>query len=148
MGACDVTLETLPRYPEGTEILTCIQCGVCTGTCPYVYGHMPVRRCNGILAAPHHRHDARGNAGESVQQRQPDGVCRLLLMHGEMPARHPAPRDSLASDEGADSYPLARVAGRTAEGVAEHAALRKPHGTSARARIDPPLLSKSDPGGL
>ncbi|MBZ5618624.1 MAG: (Fe-S)-binding protein [Acidobacteriia bacterium] len=35
MGACDVTLETLPRYPEGKEILTCIQCGVCAGTCPY-----------------------------------------------------------------------------------------------------------------
>ena len=35
MSACPVTLETLPRYPEGTEILTCLQCGVCAGTCPY-----------------------------------------------------------------------------------------------------------------
>jgi len=35
MGACPVTLETLPRYPEGTEILTCLQCGACSGACPY-----------------------------------------------------------------------------------------------------------------
>lgn len=35
MSACSVTLETLPRLPEGKEILTCLQCGVCTGTCPY-----------------------------------------------------------------------------------------------------------------
>jgi Fe-S oxidoreductase len=34
-AACQITLETLPRYPEGSEILTCIQCGVCAGTCPY-----------------------------------------------------------------------------------------------------------------
>ena len=35
MGACSVTLETLPRSAEGREILTCLQCGVCSGTCPY-----------------------------------------------------------------------------------------------------------------
>jgi Fe-S oxidoreductase len=35
MGTCPVTLEELPRYPEGKEILTCLQCGVCSGTCPY-----------------------------------------------------------------------------------------------------------------
>jgi len=32
---CPATLEELPRYPEGTEILTCLQCGMCSGTCPY-----------------------------------------------------------------------------------------------------------------
>jgi dimethylglycine catabolism B len=35
MSTCTVTLETLPRLPEGTEIHTCIQCGTCAGTCPY-----------------------------------------------------------------------------------------------------------------
>jgi Fe-S oxidoreductase len=35
MGACAVNLETLPQHPEGKEILTCLQCGVCSGTCPY-----------------------------------------------------------------------------------------------------------------
>jgi Fe-S oxidoreductase len=35
MGTCAVTLEELPRYPEGKEILTCLQCGMCSGTCPY-----------------------------------------------------------------------------------------------------------------
>lgn len=35
-SACTaVTLETLPFTPEGKEILTCIQCGTCAGTCPY-----------------------------------------------------------------------------------------------------------------
>jgi len=32
---CGVTLETLTSTPEGREILTCIQCGACAGTCPY-----------------------------------------------------------------------------------------------------------------
>jgi len=35
MSTCSVTLETLPRHPEGKEILTCLQCGACSGTCPY-----------------------------------------------------------------------------------------------------------------
>jgi Fe-S oxidoreductase len=35
MGDCAVTLETLPQHPEGKEILTCLQCGACSGTCPY-----------------------------------------------------------------------------------------------------------------
>jgi dimethylglycine catabolism B len=35
MGACQVTLESLPRFPEGKEILTCLQCGTCSGTCPH-----------------------------------------------------------------------------------------------------------------
>ena len=35
MSTCSVTLETLPQSPEGREILSCLQCGVCAGTCPY-----------------------------------------------------------------------------------------------------------------
>jgi Fe-S oxidoreductase len=31
----DTTLETLLRTPEGHRILSCIQCGICAGTCPY-----------------------------------------------------------------------------------------------------------------
>ena len=30
-----MTLENLFEFPEGRRILTCIQCGVCAGTCPY-----------------------------------------------------------------------------------------------------------------
>ncbi len=35
MSTCAVTLETLTDSPEGREILTCMQCGTCSGTCPY-----------------------------------------------------------------------------------------------------------------
>ncbi len=35
MSTCPVTIETLPLHPEGKEILTCMQCGVCAGACPY-----------------------------------------------------------------------------------------------------------------
>lgn len=31
----DTTLETLLEQPEGRRILSCIQCGICAGTCPY-----------------------------------------------------------------------------------------------------------------
>jgi Fe-S oxidoreductase len=31
----DTTLETLLSQPEGRRILSCIQCGICSGTCPY-----------------------------------------------------------------------------------------------------------------
>jgi dimethylglycine catabolism B len=31
----DTTLATLLAQPEGHRILTCIQCGTCSGTCPY-----------------------------------------------------------------------------------------------------------------
>ncbi len=34
-GACGITLDTLPQFPEGKELYTCIQCGTCSGTCPY-----------------------------------------------------------------------------------------------------------------
>jgi len=35
MSTCSVTLENLAQSPEGREIFTCLQCGVCAGTCPY-----------------------------------------------------------------------------------------------------------------
>jgi len=31
----DLTLENLSEHPEGRKVLTCIQCGICAGTCPY-----------------------------------------------------------------------------------------------------------------
>ena len=31
----DTTLETLLSTPEGSKIMSCIQCGTCAGTCPY-----------------------------------------------------------------------------------------------------------------
>ena len=31
----DTTLETLMATPEGHQIMTCLQCGTCAGTCPY-----------------------------------------------------------------------------------------------------------------
>ena len=33
--AREMTLDNLYDFPEGREILTCIQCGMCAGTCPY-----------------------------------------------------------------------------------------------------------------
>jgi len=35
-GACtEITLENLLQHPQTRDILTCIQCGLCAGTCPY-----------------------------------------------------------------------------------------------------------------
>lgn len=31
----DITLDNLFEFPEGREILSCLQCGMCAGTCPY-----------------------------------------------------------------------------------------------------------------
>ena len=31
----EMTLENLFEFPEGRRVLTCIQCGMCAGTCPY-----------------------------------------------------------------------------------------------------------------
>lgn len=49
---CEITLENLSRFPQGKEILTCMQCGVCAGTCPYgeVMAYPP-RRIIGMLRA-------------------------------------------------------------------------------------------------
>jgi Fe-S oxidoreductase len=47
-----LTLENLLESPEGQRVLTCIQCGLCAGTCPY--GEVmdyPPRRIIGMLRA-------------------------------------------------------------------------------------------------
>lgn len=31
----EMTLENLFEFPEGRKVLTCMQCGMCAGTCPY-----------------------------------------------------------------------------------------------------------------
>lgn len=46
----DTTLETLLQQPEGKRILSCIQCGICAGTCPYgEYMDFPPRRIISML---------------------------------------------------------------------------------------------------
>jgi len=51
-SACDITLENLLEFPEGRRILSCIQCGMCAGTCPYGdYMDYPPRRIIGMLRA-------------------------------------------------------------------------------------------------
>jgi len=52
-GACaEITFENLLQHPKGREILTCIQCGLCAGTCPHgdVMAYPP-RRIIGMLRA-------------------------------------------------------------------------------------------------
>jgi Fe-S oxidoreductase len=48
----DVTLENLFEHPEGRRVLTCIQCGMCAGTCPYgeVMDYPPRRIINMLRA--------------------------------------------------------------------------------------------------
>lgn len=52
-AACtEITLENLWSFPEGRTLLSCIQCGMCAGTCPY--GELmdyPPRRIIGMLRA-------------------------------------------------------------------------------------------------
>jgi len=51
-SVAEPTLANLLATPEGRRILTCIQCGVCAGTCPY--GEVmdyPPRRIIGLLRA-------------------------------------------------------------------------------------------------
>jgi len=35
VAACELTLDNLLESPEGRKLMTCIQCGMCAGTCPY-----------------------------------------------------------------------------------------------------------------
>lgn len=50
--ARELTLETLQETLEGRKVLTCIQCGVCAGTCPYGdVMEYPPRRIIGMLRA-------------------------------------------------------------------------------------------------
>ncbi len=51
-SVCDLTLESLYEVPEGRKVLSCIQCGICAGTCPYgEYMDYPPRRIIGFLRA-------------------------------------------------------------------------------------------------
>jgi len=51
-AALEPTLETLTHSPEGRKVLTCMQCGVCAGTCPYGdVMEYPPRRIIGMLRA-------------------------------------------------------------------------------------------------
>jgi len=48
----ELTLDNLCEFPEGRKVLTCIQCGVCAGTCPHgEYMDYPPRRIIGMLRA-------------------------------------------------------------------------------------------------
>jgi len=51
-AATEITLDNLLESPQGRNLLTCIQCGVCAGTCPYgdVMDYPP-RRIIGMLRA-------------------------------------------------------------------------------------------------
>ncbi|MGC8793968.1 MAG: hypothetical protein ACP5U2_11320, partial [Bryobacteraceae bacterium] len=31
----EASLENLFEFPEGRRVLACMQCGLCTGSCPY-----------------------------------------------------------------------------------------------------------------
>jgi Fe-S oxidoreductase len=35
LDSCEMTLDNLMSFEEGRKVWTCIQCGVCAGTCPY-----------------------------------------------------------------------------------------------------------------
>jgi len=46
----EMTIDKLLDYPEGRELLTCINCGICAGTCPYgEVMEYPPRRIIGLL---------------------------------------------------------------------------------------------------
>lgn len=48
----EITLENLFSFPQGRKLLTCLQCGTCTATCPYGEGmEYPVRRIVALLLA-------------------------------------------------------------------------------------------------
>jgi Fe-S oxidoreductase len=52
VSACDITLETLYATPEGRRVLSCMQCGMCAGTCPHgEYMDFPPRRIIQMLRA-------------------------------------------------------------------------------------------------
>jgi len=51
-ASADITLDNLWEFPEGRRIMSCIQCGVCAGTCPH--GEVmdyPPRKIIGMLRA-------------------------------------------------------------------------------------------------
>ncbi|MHA2610754.1 MAG: (Fe-S)-binding protein [bacterium JZ-2024 1] len=51
-SVCNLTWENLLEIPEGRKVLTCIQCGLCAGTCPYgEYMDYPPRRIIQMMRA-------------------------------------------------------------------------------------------------
>ena len=47
-----ITLENIFESPRGRDLQTCIQCGICAGTCPYgEVMDFPPRRIIGMLRA-------------------------------------------------------------------------------------------------
>lgn len=50
--SCDIDLENIYSTPEGQKILTCIQCGLCSGTCPHgEYMEYPPRKLIAMMRA-------------------------------------------------------------------------------------------------
>ena len=48
----DLTLDTLLDVPEGRRVLSCIQCGMCVGTCPHgEYMKFPPRKMIEMMRA-------------------------------------------------------------------------------------------------
>lgn len=51
-GDTGLTLDNLMEFPEGRQLYTCIQCGMCAGTCPYGDAlQFPPRRLIALLRA-------------------------------------------------------------------------------------------------
>ena len=117
----EFTVANLLQTRQGRELLSCIQCGICAGTCPY--GEVmdyPPRRIIGML-----------RAGLLEKVFASDSLLFCVACYACMakcPRGHPAHRGAAAADEGADLRPPAGAARRAAEGAAEHAALRQPDG--------------------
>ena len=104
-----ITLDNLLASPRGPDLLTCIQCGTCAGTCPY--GDVMA-----LPAAAPHRHAARGLHRGGHRQRRPAQLRHLLRLQGEVPARAAAHRRPAAPGQGAGAAPASGGAGRAAEG--------------------------------
>jgi heterodisulfide reductase subunit C len=51
-GDTGLTLDNLMEFPEGRQLYSCIQCGMCAGTCPYGDAMtFPPRRLIALLRA-------------------------------------------------------------------------------------------------
>jgi Fe-S oxidoreductase len=51
-NVCGITLDNYMEFPEGRRLLSCIQCGVCAGTCPYgEFMEYPPRKMIAMLRA-------------------------------------------------------------------------------------------------
>lgn len=49
---CEINYDTLFETPEGKQVLSCIQCATCSGTCPYAeYMEYPPRKIIAMISA-------------------------------------------------------------------------------------------------